>query len=266
VTDEEFINYFKTAGIIAKDPVTLQPKIKIYRDENGVPKGDGLVTFLKVLAIPTAFQILDGFDFRPPENCIVKLELAKFENKPGKEKPRPSAPFSKKQKRYNQETAELGWEEKEQKHVIIKHMFDANVAAQDVNFYDKLKEEIEIEFNRIGPIEALKIFERNPEGVVAVKYQYELDAQKCIERMNGRWFDARQLIASYYDGYTDYFVRESEDQQDQRDKNWEKWLLGNDEYEKNETSEKGANPEVKDEGDQHLPEEKASVDEKNQRT
>jgi len=235
VSDEEFESYFKKAGLIAKDPVTLQPKLKIYRDEEGIPKGDGLVTFLKEPSIQNAFQILDGFDFRPPENYIVKLELAKFENKPGKEKPRPSAPLSKKQKRYNQESAELGWEEKEQKHVIIKHMFDANVAAEDMTFYDKLREEIEQEFKRIGPIEALKIFERNPEGVVAVKYQYELDAQKCIEKMNGRWFDERRLTATFYDGYTNYYVPETDEQKETRDKNWAKWLLGNDEFEKTET-------------------------------
>jgi len=75
VTEEEFINFCKTAGIIAKDPVTLQPKIRIYRDDSGIPKGDGLVTYLKVLSIPNAFQLLDGFDFRPPENHVVKLEL-----------------------------------------------------------------------------------------------------------------------------------------------------------------------------------------------
>jgi len=186
VTEDEFLNFFKTAGIIAKDPINLQPMIRIYRDDNGVPKGDGRVTFLKVLSIPNAFQLLDGFDFRPPEGHIIKLEIAKFENKEGK--PTRPAP-SKKQRRYNQEANELGWDEKEKRHVIIKHMFDAYEASKDPNFYENLRVEIESEFNKIGSVEALKIFERNPQGIIAVKYDYEIDAQRCIDKMNGRWFD-----------------------------------------------------------------------------
>jgi len=156
VTEEEFLNFFKTAGIIAKDPLTLQPLIRIYTDENGVPKGDGRVTYLKVLSIPNAFQLLDGFDFRPPEGHMIKLEIAKFDNK--ESKPRPPAP-SKKQRKYNQESNELGWEEQDKRHVIIKHMFDPVEAAKDPNFYKNLKEEIEVEFKKLGNVEALKIFE-----------------------------------------------------------------------------------------------------------
>lgn len=227
VTEEEFINFFKTAGLIAKDPVTMKPLIKIYTDDQGVPKGDGRVTFLKVLAIPNAFQLLDGFDFRPPEGHIIKLEIAKFENK--ENKPRPP-PASKKLKRYNQEQSELGWDDQEKKHVIIKYMFDPIEAARDPNFYENLRIEIEAEFKKIGNVEALKIFERHPEGVIAIKYSYEYDAQKCIEIMNGRWFDGRQLVAEFYDGFSNYTVEESKEEEEQRIQAWQKWIEGNDEY------------------------------------
>lgn len=40
------------------------PRIKIYRDEAGVPKGDGLVTFLKEPSVELAIQLLDGAPFR----------------------------------------------------------------------------------------------------------------------------------------------------------------------------------------------------------
>jgi len=226
VTEEEFIEFFKTAGIIAKDPITLSPLIKIYTDDDGVPKGDGRITFLKVLSIPNAFQLLDGFDFRPPEGHIIKLEIAQFENK--ENKPRP-VPASKKLRRYNQES-ELGWEEQEKRHVIIKYMFDPVEASKDPQFYENLRTEIDTEFQKLGTVEALKIFERNPEGVIAVKYSYEFDALKCIEKMNGRWFDGRQLVAEFYDGFSNYIVEENKEEEDSRHKAWQKWIVGNDEY------------------------------------
>lgn len=41
-----------------------QPRIKIYQDSNGMPKGDGLVTFLKEPSVDLAVQLLDGVAFR----------------------------------------------------------------------------------------------------------------------------------------------------------------------------------------------------------
>ena len=41
-----------------------EPKLKLYRDINGVLKGDGLCCYLKVESVQLALQILDGSDFR----------------------------------------------------------------------------------------------------------------------------------------------------------------------------------------------------------
>lgn len=76
---------------------------------------------------------------------------------------------------------DLGWDEKEKVHVIIKHMFDPADGRSDVFFYDNLKQEIEPELNKMGTVESVKIFERNPEGVVAVKYAAGWGAERCIE-------------------------------------------------------------------------------------
>jgi hypothetical protein len=42
--------------------------------------------------------------------------------------------------------------------------------------------------------------------------------------MNGRWFAQRQLKAELYDGWTDYDVKESEEDRILREKKWEEWL------------------------------------------
>jgi hypothetical protein len=49
--------------------------------------------------------------------------------------------------------------------------------------------------------------------------------------MNGRYFDGRKLEAEFYDGFTNYFVPETDEEKEERDRRWEKWLEGNEEYE-----------------------------------
>lgn len=42
--------------------------------------------------------------------------------------------------------------------------------------------------------------------------------------MEGRFFAKRKLNADYYDGVTNYFVAESEEEKTARLKKWEEWL------------------------------------------
>jgi len=236
VTFEEVTEFFKKAGAIAKDPYNqMKPKIKLYLDDLGNPKGDALVTFLKTLAVASAFEILHEADFRPPTKCIVKLHLPEYEKKDNGNKRRR---LSKKQKKWDQEKEELGWEEKEQVHVIVKGMFDINdPATLHYNFYENLKKEVQIEFEKMGPVASIKVFDRNPDGVVAVKYTNEHSANRCISVMNGRFFDKRQLHASFYDGFTNYFVEETEQELEKRDELWNQWLEGNSEYKERKQKE-----------------------------
>ena len=85
------------------------------------------------------------------------------------------------------------------------------------NFFNDLELEIrgEVE-SSIGPIERVQFFPENPHlGIVKIKFQSALHAQECIKLMNGRFFDGRALVASFWDGKTDYrIVRESKEQQE----------------------------------------------------
>lgn len=44
--------------------------------------------------------------------------------------------------------------------------------------------------------------------------------------MNGRWFAGRKLQASKWDGATNFNVQESDKDLEDRMKNWEKYLYG----------------------------------------
>jgi len=103
-------------------------------------------------------------------------------------------------------------------------MFDPKDAEQDPMFYRDLKAEIQLECEKLGPTESVRVFENNPEGVVAVKYESSRAAQRCLDVMNARWFGGRQITVDYYDGLSDYVVKESEEQMNARLAKFEEWL------------------------------------------
>jgi RNA recognition motif-containing protein len=59
----------------------------------------------------------------------------------------------------------------------------------------ELKEDVAAECAKIGPIERLKMFQGNPEGVMSVRFKMEEAAEECIKLMNGRFFGGRRIVA-----------------------------------------------------------------------
>lgn len=75
-------------------------------------------------------------------------------------------------KLYDQEK-ELDWEEEEEKlHVILKNVFTLQeVRDGPAEFYDELRADLESELSKLGTVKNIKIFNYNPEGVVAIKFE-----------------------------------------------------------------------------------------------
>lgn len=48
ITPDEFVELMSKCGIIMRDPMTEEYKIKLYKDNEGNQKGDGLCCYLKV--------------------------------------------------------------------------------------------------------------------------------------------------------------------------------------------------------------------------
>ena len=86
ITVQTFENLMKKYGIIKIDPVTNQPKIKIYKDrQTGCPKGDAICTFAMKESVDLAIQLLHDSPCPLDENgelgLICTVEKAKFEQK-----------------------------------------------------------------------------------------------------------------------------------------------------------------------------------------
>lgn len=84
-----------------------------------------------------------------------------------------------------------------------------------------------------GGLEKVTVFKRSGHGAVAVKFQGTPNALKCIQVMNGRWYDGRQLMAELYDGKTDYRYKETEADREERDRQWQAWLEGGSKHDGN---------------------------------
>ncbi len=48
ITPDEFVEVMSKWGIVMRDPITEEYKIKLYKDKDGNQKGDGLCCYLKV--------------------------------------------------------------------------------------------------------------------------------------------------------------------------------------------------------------------------
>jgi len=61
----------------------------------------------------------------------------------------------------------------------------------------------------------VRLFAGNPKGVVSVKFKGEAAAKTCVEKMNGRFFGGRQVVASLWDGFTNYNATKLEETEEQ---------------------------------------------------
>ena len=228
MTAEELGAFFHKAGIIKKDPYTAEEKIKIYKDTESKPEEEkkssllsGLISYFRAESVALAVTLLDGAEIRP--GVPLNVAPATFEHKGEAAKSAPRKSQSKKLKTYDQQP-ELDWEEVESTHVIIKYVFTQEEALEDLKFFEVLDQELREELEKFGPIDKMKIFEFNPEGVVVVKFKNSYAASMCVEKTQGRNFSGRKLEAFYYDGFANYEVKESEEHKAKRIAQFGDWL------------------------------------------
>jgi HIV Tat-specific factor 1 len=65
ITREELKAYFVRCGVFRLDPVTGEDQIRIYSDDNDVPKGDARIGFAKIESVDIAVEMLNETEIRP---------------------------------------------------------------------------------------------------------------------------------------------------------------------------------------------------------
>lgn len=228
ISAKEIAEYFKKCGNIKRDILTGHLKVKIYEDrETKMPKGDALVHYFQMESVSLALKLLDGSEIRP--GVTISVSPAEFKQK-GEYKAKRKQKLTNAQRSVMREVykaySSVSWEEDPDKVapqlriVILKGMFtldEVQEAPSPEYFYETLKMEVGMECERVGgPVEKVTTFERNPDGVIAVRFAKPSGSASCIDVMNNRWFAGRRVECIYWDGETDYRVQETEEEQDAR--------------------------------------------------
>mmetsp|Transcript_4801 Transcript_4801/g.11287 ORF Transcript_4801/g.11287 Transcript_4801/m.11287 type:complete len:485 (-) Transcript_4801:206-1660(-) len=219
-TVEEVAAHFAKCGVLAVDPVTQEPRVKLYRDRvTGELKGDASICYAKQGSVPLACQVLDGGRLRA-DSCL-SVKRAEFNLKGGQFDPSKKQKVSGSQIKMAKLAASqaLSWGEADDagldskaaavlKIVVLAGLFDPLELEQnpdaEANLLKDLVAELEAE---CGDPEKITLFARNPRGVVVVKFKTAFAAAECLKLMHGRFFAGRKLSCIYWDGVTDYTVR-----------------------------------------------------------
>mmetsp|Transcript_45279 Transcript_45279/g.73742 ORF Transcript_45279/g.73742 Transcript_45279/m.73742 type:complete len:511 (-) Transcript_45279:181-1713(-) len=208
ITSDEIVEHFSKCGILKPDEETGKPKIKLYMDSNGVPKGDARVAYLKEPSVDLAVSILDGSEIRPGINISVTKAVFQQKGEAYVKKDLPKRPKGKAKPKFDTEKV-LSWDDgiddgRGLRIVILKNLFHPSELETTPELSGELREDLEMECAKFGEVEKITIFEKHPQGVVAVKFKQSASAEDCISIMNLRWFGGRQITAEYFDGKTNY--------------------------------------------------------------
>ncbi|KAJ6499309.1 hypothetical protein C8R45DRAFT_821272 [Mycena sanguinolenta] len=222
---DELVERFSKCGVIEEDDEG-EPKVKMYAKEDGTFNGEALVVYFKEDSVLLALSILDDAELRfGDSSTVMRVVRADFthknsgggdnaHNKPRKtvDKKKASKRIGKMQKKLLEWDDEDGFgpalqpedsinvENKNSRVVVLKHMFTLQRLEEDAALLLDLKEDVREECATLGEVTNVVLYDKEPEGVMTVKFRDPLSAQACVIRMNGRFFDGLRVEAALYSG------------------------------------------------------------------
>ncbi|XP_007954204.1 HIV Tat-specific factor 1 [Orycteropus afer afer] len=230
ITVDEFIQLMSRFGIIMRDPQTEEFKVKLYKDNQGNLKGDGLCCYLKKESVDLALKLLDEDEIR---GYKLHVEVAQFQLKGEYDASKKKKKCKDYKKKLSMQQKQLDWRPerkagpsrmRHERVVIIKNMFHPVDFEDDPLVLNEIREDLRVECSKFGQIKKLILFDRHPDGVASVSFRDPEEADYCIQTLDGRWFGGRQITAEAWDGTTDYQVEETTREREERLKGWEAFL------------------------------------------
>ncbi|CAJ0750929.1 1_t:CDS:10, partial [Entrophospora sp. SA101] len=193
VTENELAEACSKYGVLMVDLAT------------GHLKGDALVTYLKE----------ESAEFKEKDPKILESSQSN----------------SKKVDKYEvkKKLRQLEKAERYNKIAILKHMFTIEELENDVGSILDLKEDIRNECEKLGEVTNVVLYDKEPEGIVSVKFKDQISAEACVLKMNGRFFAGRRVEAEIFDGKQKYQKtgsksNETDEEEATRLEKYAKWL------------------------------------------
>jgi HIV Tat-specific factor 1 len=79
--------------------------------------------------------------------------------------------------------------------VLVRHAFTLELLKSDLDAYGDIKDDMEDEAKTFGEITNVTLYDREPDGILSVKFKDADAAEKFKERIHGRNYDGRKLVA-----------------------------------------------------------------------
>ena len=227
VTTEELQRYLSRAGLIDLDPETLQPKIKLYKDNStGKLKGDASVCYANKQSVDLALQVLD--DSLWDKDHRIKIERAHFQARDGtNENSDDKNKFHKRKRPISEaqrKVARLAIIQAQDEGfggrltggrkglciIVVKGMMDGIPE-------DRLEDVLYETCQEYGSIEKITCISKT--RVVIVKFAEPIAASAALQALNGspNPRTKQKMEAIYWDGVTDYTKMAGDDQKKQED-------------------------------------------------
>ncbi|CAJ0835729.1 4251_t:CDS:10 [Entrophospora sp. SA101] len=109
--------------------------------------------------------------------------------------------------------------------IVVSGSSDGVVKLWDTD----LKEDIRNECEKLGEVTNVVLYDKEPEGIVSVKFKDQISAEACVLKMNGRFFAGRRVEAEIFDGKQKYQKtgsksNETDEEEATRLEKYAKWL------------------------------------------
>ncbi|KAI6113245.1 hypothetical protein EDD16DRAFT_1484363 [Pisolithus croceorrhizus] len=254
---EEVAERFSKFGVIEEDDEG-EPKIKLYARDDGSFSGEALVVYFKEESVSLAINLLDDAELRIGDpSTTMRVQRAEFKHKhttdpsdgnvPRRtvDKKKATRRIGKMQKKLQEWDDDDGFgpakteEDRIHSHnrssrvVVLKHMFSLKELDEDPTLLIDLKEEVREECSSLGEVTNVVLYDKEPDGVMTIKYKEPLSAQACVMKMNGRYFAGRRIEASLYggkqrfrrSGVEDDWQGDGEEAEKQRLDDFADWLM-----------------------------------------
>ncbi|XP_075043388.1 17S U2 SnRNP complex component HTATSF1 isoform X2 [Mixophyes fleayi] len=250
VTNDEFVQIMSRCGIIMRDPQSDDFKIKLYKDNAGNLKGDGLCCYLKRESVELALKLLDEYEIR---GYKLHVESAKFQLKGEYDATKKRKKSKDYRKKLSLQQKQLDWRPEKkaselrkrfERVVIIKNMFHPSDFEEDPLVLNEIREDLRSECEKFGQVKKVLIFDRHPDGVASISFKETDESDACILALNGRWFGGRQLSVEAWDGVTDYQIEETSREREERLKGWDNFLQTEEQKKADHVSDDSSTPPV----------------------